>query len=96
MFFAAKIRATAEALGVTLTFFRVVASRAEASELSDIETDGDGNWNRRGFEPGVSYRVVPSRGRDLFEPAFRDFSAAASDLNFTVVRRRIILSASRR
>jgi hypothetical protein len=48
-----------------------------------VATDGSGNWNQSGFQSGPTYRVTPSKSNYTFTPAYRDFSAAATNLNFT-------------
>jgi hypothetical protein len=66
--------------GVTMTVARV--SGTGALPVS-VQTDANGNWNQSGFQAGTTYRVTPSRSGYNFTPAYRDFSAANTALNFT-------------
>ncbi|MBI1764608.1 MAG: S8 family serine peptidase [Acidobacteria bacterium] len=60
---------------------------------ASVLTDDEGRWSRAGFEPGVTYRVRPSKGRQSFEPNALDFAAPVTNLNFTAINRRIIFGA---
>jgi subtilisin family serine protease len=73
---------------VTLTFARV----SGAGEIpAPVTTDADGNWRQSGFDPGTTYRVTPASRRQSFSPAFRQFTSAGTNLDFTVQGRRIII-----
>ncbi len=73
---------------VTLTFTRV----SGAGEIpGPVITDADGNWRQTGFEPGTTYRVIPASRRQNFSPAFRQFTTAGTNLDFTVLGRGIII-----
>jgi serine protease AprX len=71
----------------TVFFTRLTDS---APGPASATTDDDGRWSKAGFEPGVTYRVRPSKGRQSFEPNALDFAAPLTNLNFTAVNRRII------
>lgn len=73
---------------VTVTFANV---EGEDLGLESVVTDDEGRWSQAGFIPGVTYRARAVQSRQTFEPNFRDFSAPVSNLDFILVRRRIIL-----
>jgi serine protease AprX len=60
-----------------------------------VVTDAEGRWSQTGFEPGVTYRVQASRGRQSFDPRARDFSAPIQTLDFKLVSRRIVGAQAR-
>lgn len=75
--------------GVAIIFTRV----SGGGDLPfEVETDDNGNWSQKGFEPGSNYRVSAVRSRQAFLPSSLDFSSASNTLNFTSVGRRVILS----
>ena len=63
--------------GVTMTFSGT--GTIPASKM----TESSGVWNQTGFQMGTTYRVTPSRAGYTFSPAYRDFSAESTGLNFT-------------
>ncbi len=73
---------------VTVTFSRLSGGGAVPTT---VQTDSEGRWSQTGFEPGSTYRVTVTSRRQSFSPAFRDFSATASTLDFVSVGRGIIL-----
>ena len=77
---------------ITLTFTRV---NDDAPGPESVVTGDDGRWSQAGFEPGVIYRVRPSHGRQSFDPNALDFAAPLTNLNFTLVNRRIVFAAPR-
>ncbi|MCW5968751.1 MAG: S8 family serine peptidase [Blastocatellales bacterium] len=56
-----------------------------------VLTDGDGNWSQSGFEPGRIYRARAVQVRQIFNPGWRDFSAANDALDFSRIERRVIV-----
>jgi serine protease AprX len=83
----------AAAAGIAVHFTRVSPAGA-GSVPEKIFTNADGTWAQSGFEPGVVYRATPTFRRESLSPASREFNAASSTLDFTVVGRRIMISGS--
>lgn len=65
--------------GVTVTFTRIGGSGIIPGS---VQTDGSGNWTQGGFEPGTTYRAIPSLVGYTFSPPYRDFSLPSDSLNF--------------
>ncbi|MGH9765797.1 MAG: S8 family serine peptidase [Blastocatellia bacterium] len=78
--------------GVTITFTRVFGG---GDIPIAVETNDDGTWSQRGFEPGTVYRVSAAKSRLSFSPPSLDFSSASNTLNFASVGRRVVLSVSK-
>jgi subtilisin family serine protease len=74
--------------GVTITFTRVFGG---GDTPAAVETDDNGAWSQRGFEPGTVYRASATKSRQSFSPVSIDFSSAGDALNFTSVGRRVIV-----
>ncbi len=74
---------------------RVTISFSLVSGGGDVpaaaQTDDNGNWAQRGFEPGTTYRVTAAKSRQSFSPSSRDFGSPNDALNFTSVGRRVVL-----
>jgi serine protease AprX len=68
--------------------FSVISGAGSAPAA--VFTDRDGNWSQSGFEPGSVYRVRPAQIRQIFNPGWRDFSAANDTLDFARIERRVI------
>lgn len=76
---------------VTISFTRV----SGGGDVPDaVETDDNGAWSQKDFEPGTTYRVSATKTRQSFSPASRDFSSPSDALNFFSVGRRVILGVS--
>ncbi|MGE0884405.1 MAG: S8 family serine peptidase [Blastocatellales bacterium] len=73
--------------GVTLSF-SLVSGGGEVP--GNVQTDDDGRWSQSGFEPGSVYQVTASKIRSSFSPAYYEFDAATTTLDFSTVGRRII------
>jgi serine protease AprX len=80
--------------GLGVSRVTMILTRADGTDagLDAVLTDDEGRWSQTGLVPGVTYRVRASKSRQTFEPNFRDFSAPVTNLDFILVRRRIILS----
>jgi subtilisin family serine protease len=76
---------------VTISFTRVSGG---GDVPAAVETDDNGNWSQKDFEPGTTYRVSAAKTRQSFSPASRDFSSPSDALNFTSVGRRVVLGVS--
>lgn len=63
--------------GVTMTF------TGTGTIPASVMTESSGVWSKTGFQMGTTYRVTPSRAGYTFSPAYRDFSAESTGLNFT-------------
>jgi serine protease AprX len=77
---------------VMLVFTRTTG---EDAGLDTVTTDDDGRWSQTGFAAGTTYRVRATKSRQAFEPSARDFSAPVSNLDFSLVNRRVILGLQR-
>ena len=63
--------------GVTMTF------TGTGTIPASVMTESSGVWSKTGFQMGTTYRVTPSMAGYTFSPAYRDFSAESTGLNFT-------------
>jgi hypothetical protein len=82
------VNGNGEGIGrVTISFTRVAGG---GDVPAAVQTDDDGNWSQRSFEPGTTYRVTAVKSRQSFTPSSRDFDAPGNAFNFTSVGRRII------
>ncbi|HKG22345.1 MAG TPA: BACON domain-containing carbohydrate-binding protein, partial [Blastocatellia bacterium] len=83
--FAASGTVTLTTGGAPLQFARLTFTRLSGTGAipTPVATNASGNWTQSGFETGSTYRATPTLKRFSFTPAFRDFSAASSILNFT-------------
>jgi len=66
--------------GVTMTFTRTNTS---GTTPSSVVTGSSGSWAQSGFANNTTFRVTPSKQSTTFTPAYRDYSATTSGLNFT-------------
>lgn len=73
--------------GVTLSFSLVSGG---GDVPGNVQTDDNGKWSQSGFEPGSVYQVTASKIRSSFSPAYYEFDATTTTLDFSTVGRRII------
>jgi len=66
--------------GVTMTFNRYSGTGAIPAS---VQTNADGNWSQTGFQPGTTYRVIPTKSGSTFSPSYRYFNNTSTALNFT-------------
>ncbi len=74
-----------------LTFSRISGTGNLPASTS---TDSAGSWTQTGFEEGTSYRVTPSASGYAYTPAYIDFTAASSTLNFSCSKAAASISIS--
>ena len=56
-----------------------------------VQANAGGLWSQSGFEVGTRYRAMPVQGRTTFSPRTQEFTAPASNLDFSTLDRGVRL-----